>query len=509
MANNHWKCVCSSTRQKGRIFMKSKFRKLTSLALTLVMALTLTVPAFAYIPEGKPVPEPSPGELPGKFNSTWSIDDPYWYTRGYKLGDYGSIYTNPNGPAQVYVPDEVQYLLEIENNNMTSISLPKHVIGSYLEADIDQCTEVIIRGLTKEDLTRNACLFVHAPAKAAPIKNESGEILGWIGGDRSNRKPYNASDKYPTVIGGWRMVNMVNPPDLDTAETVVIPDGTKSVDDRTFYYDDLGIDNFDNPNMKVLSLPKSCYGFGFKNGDFSKLTEIIYCGTEEDLIANRLYCDVPATPVKDESGNLLGWVGGEYGKFIGGPKKLNLASNKPEQPSEPLVTGFADVQSADWYAKAVKWAVDNGITSGTSKTTFSPTDTCTHVQVIAFLHRAAGSPTVNTTLPFTPKNTWATEALKWAYANYMIVGGRVEFDENASCTRAEAVNYIWEALDRPVANLLYTDDFTDVPDRYELAIAWAVQHKVTSGTSETTFSPDLICNRGTIVTLLYNAYSGK
>lgn len=91
----------------------------------------------------------------------------------------------------------------------------------------------------------------------------------------------------------------------------------------------------------------------------------------------------------------------------------------------------------------------------------------------------------------------------------MIVGGRVEFDENAPCIRAEAVSYIWEALDKPVDNLLYTGDFTDVPDRYELAIAWAVQHKVTSGTSETTFSPDLICNQGIIVTLLYNAYGGK
>ena len=91
----------------------------------------------------------------------------------------------------------------------------------------------------------------------------------------------------------------------------------------------------------------------------------------------------------------------------------------------------------------------------------------------------------------------------------MIVGGRVEFDENAPCIRAEAVSYIWEALDKPVVNLLYTGDFTDVPDRYELAIAWAVQHKVTSGTSETTFSPDLICNQGIIVTLLYNAYGGK
>ena len=85
----------------------------------------------------------------------------------------------------------------------------------------------------------------------------------------------------------------------------------------------------------------------------------------------------------------------------------------------------------------------------------------------------------------------------------------MEFDENAPCIRAEAVSYIWEALDKPVANLLYTGDFTDVPDRYELAIAWAVQHKVTSGTSETTFSPDLICNQGIIVTLLYNAYGGK
>lgn len=501
----------------------SPCRKLASLALTLAMALTLTVPALAYIPEGKPRPDPTPGQLPGKFNSTWSIDDPYWYTHGYNLGDYQSVYTNPNGPAQVYVPDEVQYLTEIENNNMTSINLPKHILDYGVYANIDQCTEIIIRGLTKEDLISKPRLFRYAPAKAAPIKNESGEILGWIGGDRSNYDGYK-SDRYPTVIGGWRLVNMVDQPtDLDTAETVVISDGVKGIHKGSnFNYNKLGIDELKNSNMKVLSVPAGFRTISWRSFDDvpHQLTKIIYRGTEEDLIAEYIRISVQfdsydirplsaVIPVEDESGNILGWVGGEYGTDIGGPKKLNLASNKPKQPDESIVVSFADVKPTDWYADAVTWAVRKNITSGYDSNTFAPKDTCTNVQIVAFLHRAAGSPAVSSGLPFSPDHAWATDALKWAYSKRIIDD---DFKENLPCDRVRAVTYIWKAFDMPHPHSVPANNFPDTYDTgsvQQIAINWALEKGITSGTSKTTFSPYLECDRGTIVTLLYNAYNSK
>ena len=169
-------------------------------------------------------------------------------------------------------------------------------------------------------------------------------------------------------------------------------------------------------------------------------------------------------------------------------------------------THFTDVPAASWYHDAVYWAVDQQITAGTSATTFTPDRTCTETEILTFLWRAAGQPASTAQLPFTPKAAWAADALRWAYEKGMI---GASFNENAPCTRASAVKFIWQASgshSTAVAN-----SFTDVPAgaHYAQAVAWAVSKGITAGTSATTFSPNKTCSRAEIVTFLYRDRTDK
>ena len=162
---------------------------------------------------------------------------------------------------------------------------------------------------------------------------------------------------------------------------------------------------------------------------------------------------------------------------------------------------FDDVDPDAYYAKPVSWAVEQGITSGTSKTTFSPNANCTAAQILTFLWRANGSPKPAGSVPFSDvkSSDYYADAAAWAYEKGIISGGT--FGGNTPCTRSMAVTYMWKAAGSPSAG---TASFTDVPSGadYAQAVAWAVEKGVTSGTSSTTFSPDSICTRGQIVTFL-------
>lgn len=169
-------------------------------------------------------------------------------------------------------------------------------------------------------------------------------------------------------------------------------------------------------------------------------------------------------------------------------------------------TSFADVKPGAYYTDSVSWAVIRDITNGTSDTTFSPNQDCTHAQILTFLWRAQGKPISSSQRPPRPVQLTGSEyyadAVRWA-EDYDMVNWR--FDPNAKCTRAQAMAYIWAAFDRPDAG---KSAFTDVPDGadYAAAVAWAVENGVTNGTSDTTFSPDQVCTRGQIVTFLHRAY---
>ena len=174
-------------------------------------------------------------------------------------------------------------------------------------------------------------------------------------------------------------------------------------------------------------------------------------------------------------------------------------------------TSFADVPANAYFADAVKWAVDKGITNGLTDTMFGPYASCTRAQIVTFLWRAAGSPEPKTASSFTdvPANAYYAKAVAWAVENG-ITNGMTEttFAPNATCTRGQSVTFLHRALKGTASG---SANFTDVkPDTfYADAINWAVANNVTNGTSNTTFSPNADCTRAEIVTFLYRAYQGK
>ena len=181
---------------------------------------------------------------------------------------------------------------------------------------------------------------------------------------------------------------------------------------------------------------------------------------------------------------------------------------EPEpEPEEPNASGFTDVSDDAWYAGPVIWAVENGITAGTTPTTFGPEDTCTRGQIITFLYAAAGKPAGASDNPFgdVAEGDWYYDATAWAAANDVEDGDAFAPDD--PCTRAMAMEFIWRALGCPEASVT-ENPFTDVDEdaSYYEAVLWALGEGVTSGIDDATFGSDNTCTRSQIVTFLYQAF---
>lgn len=168
---------------------------------------------------------------------------------------------------------------------------------------------------------------------------------------------------------------------------------------------------------------------------------------------------------------------------------------------------FVDVSPDAYYADAVKWAVAEGITKGTSDTTFGPDVSCTRAQMVTFLWRAAGSPKATDSNPFTDvqAGSYYYDAVLWAVEQGITSGtSATTFAPDATVTRAQTVTFLYRAAGSPAVS---GGSFADVSaDAYYTdAVAWAVSEGVTVGTSDTTFSPDMNCTRAQIVTFMYRA----
>ena len=177
----------------------------------------------------------------------------------------------------------------------------------------------------------------------------------------------------------------------------------------------------------------------------------------------------------------------------------------------PIVTEplhFTDVSDGSYYYDAVNWAVSNGITDGTSATTFSPDNICTRAQMVTFLWRAAGSPTPHSgSNPFVdvPADAYYYTAVLWAVEQGITTGTSVTtFSPDDTVTRSQTVTFLWRYSGSPEAG---GSSFADVEADayYATAVAWAAGEGITSGTSATTFSPYDPCTRAQIVTFLYRA----
>ena len=213
--------------------------------------------------------------------------------------------------------------------------------------------------------------------------------------------------------------------------------------------------------------------------------------------------------VKDASGDLLPLADLGNGKY-----SFVMPDGKVSVEAEfvkTAATSFADVPANAYFADAVKWAVDKDVTNGLSDTMFGPYESCTRAQIVTFLWRAAGSPEPKTASSFTdvPVSAYYAKAVAWAIENG-ITNGMTEttFAPDATCTRGQIVTFLYRALKGTASG---STNFTDVKSDtfYADAINWAVANNVTNGTSNTTFSPNADCTRAEIVTFLYRAYQGK
>ena len=175
----------------------------------------------------------------------------------------------------------------------------------------------------------------------------------------------------------------------------------------------------------------------------------------------------------------------------------------------PQTGVFVDVATGSYYEDAVDWAVENGITKGTDDTHFSPDGICTRAQAVTFLWRTAGSPASKTSaMPFTdvPVGSYYYDAVLWAVENGITKGtSDTTFSPNMTCSRAQIVAFLWRSEKSPAAGTV--NPFADVKaDAYYAdAVLWAVKEDVTKGTTATTFSPDANCTRAQIVTFIWRA----
>ena len=169
---------------------------------------------------------------------------------------------------------------------------------------------------------------------------------------------------------------------------------------------------------------------------------------------------------------------------------------------------FTDVAAGSYCYDAVQWAVANGITNGTDATHFSPNAGCTRGQVVTFLWRAAGEPTVGGNVGFVDvaPGSYCYEAVKWAVANGITKGtDTTHFSPNATCTRGQVVTFMYRAEGEPAVG--GNVGFVDVAAGSYCynAVQWAVANGITKGTDATHFSPSATCTRGQVVTFLYRA----
>lgn len=297
--------------------------------------------------------------------------------------------------------------------------------------------------------------------------------------------------------------------------SVTIPSGVTKIGDNAFYgcwkLTNVTIPSGVNrlggmaftfcQNLQSITIPasvKEITNIAFLGCD--SLTDIYFGGTKEQWEAIKI------TEYDGEFADIFEGDKAEDTPLFTATVHFGNGSSKPGTPSEqPTAVAFTDVPDGVWFTEPVKWAVGRKITNGTTATTFSPFDTCTNAHILTFLWRAKGEPEVAGENTFTdvPDNAYYRKAALWAKSLGMISG--TTMSPEAPCTRASTVTYMWKAAGSP--SVSSKTGFTDVPADadYATAVAWAVENKVTTGTSATTFNPNGTCTRAEIVTFLYRA----
>ena len=214
--------------------------------------------------------------------------------------------------------------------------------------------------------------------------------------------------------------------------------------------------------------------------------------------------------VTDKNGNELKLTDKGNGKYT-----FTMPASKVEIKAtfvkEVETSPFSDVSTSAYYYEAVKWAQEKGITGGIGNGLFGPNQPCTRAQIVTFLWRAAGSPEPKAMSSFADvsMDAYYAKAVAWAVENGITTGtGDGKFSPDATCTRAQSVTFLFRAIGKLVDSKA---EFSDVlaDSYYANAVDWAVENGVTNGIGDGLFGPNNSCTRAQIVTFLFRAYQGK
>ena len=365
-----------------------------------------------------------------------------------------------------------------DNGKLTTVTIQSGVktIGNYAFADSGLTKVVLQDGLT----TINDSAFAHTKLVEVVLPDSVTSIGTWAFYEVETLTRLKTGDGLKE-IGRYCFEGCTNLTD------VIVGDSLSVIGDYAF---------IDCSSLKGLNLPSTIREIGV---DVFKR-----CNSMKYLVIPSWSCDM-------ESGGVVGTTT-IYG-YENSSAHLYAVENGfafDTLDAAPPATPFVDVEAGRFYVNAVLWAVADDITSGMDDFHFLPGDTCTRGQVVTFLWRAEGCPEPkSTTNPFTDvvAGKFYYKAVLWAYENGITAGTTpTTFEPNSKVTRGQFVTFLWRAQNKPASSGV--NHFTDVQlgKFYCDAILWAAENGVTSGMTATTFEPESTCNRGQVVTFLYRCY---
>lgn len=406
--------------------------------------------------------------------------------------DDGSV-TLPSGGATVTTPDGDK--VEVDDTKVPDIAIGVEengvVVTSKTVTEGDAPLELEAVSLGSINLTNYTCTVKSNEETVATAElNEEGKIVVTpVGpGTTTITATYKETSDVPETLALLDEGEATPEDALIAKFTIVVEEkssGGGSSSSTTY-----AVSVEDSKNGSVSVSPKRA-----EKGDTMTITVKPDTGYELDELT-----------VTDKNGDKIKLTEKDDNKFtfkMPGSKvtveaSFNLIEVEPENP-------FTDISKSDYFYDAVLWAADKGITSGVTDTLFAPNSSCTRAQMVTFLWRANGSPVVDYAMKFTdvPADAYYADAVRWAVSEGITSGtSATTFTPDMTVTRAQTVTFLYRAAGTPAVS---GGSFADVDANayYADAVAWAVSEGITSGTSATTFSPDAACTRGQIVTFMY------